>query len=122
MDIFIRIAEKRIEEAMHEGEFENLQNAGKPFVFEDETWIPEDLRIAYKVLKNAGCTPPELEARKEIIGLKELINTLDDDKERMKKIRELNFKIMRFNMMRKRPLCLEAFPDYEMRFFEKTID
>ena len=119
MDIFVKIAERRIKEAIEDGAFDNLKGAGTPLIFEDETWIPEDLRLAYRVLKNAGYTPPELELRKEIINLRELINTIDDDKERLTKIRELNYRFMKLDALRKKPLNLEAFPEYEGKIIEK---
>ncbi|MFZ6017279.1 MAG: DnaJ family domain-containing protein [Nitrospirota bacterium] len=118
MDIFAKIAEQRIREAIDNGEFENLEGEGRPINFDDETWIPEDLRIAYRILKNAGCTPPELELRNEIINMCALMNTIDDDKERLKKLRELNFKLLKLNIIRKKPFNLEDFPEYE----EKVID
>lgn len=119
MDIFSKIAERRIQEAIQNGDFDNLKGKGKPLTFEDETFIPEDLRMAYRILKNAGCLPPELELRNEIVNLSTLINTLDDDKERLKKLRELNFKILRFNIIRKRPFNLEDFPQYEGKIVDK---
>ena len=119
MDAFRAIAEKKIFEAIERGEFDSLSGAGKPLRFEDETFMPEDLKMAYKVLKNAGFIPPELELRNEIIGMKDLINTLDDDKERLKKIRELNFMLMKLNMLRNKPLNLEDFPLYEEKIFMK---
>ena len=122
IDILARVAEPRILEALEKGEFEQLEGAGKPFVFEDETFVPEDLRAAYRVLKNAGCIPPELEIRKEIVTLKDLINTIDDDKERLKKIRELNFKLIKFEMVRGRPLRLEDYPDYQSKIEQKMIE
>ena len=118
MDFFAKIAERRITEAINNGEFDNLEGKGKPLIFEDETWIPEDLRMAYRFLKNAGCVPPELEMRNEVINMCSLMNTLDDDKERIKKIRELNFKLLKLNMTRKKPLNFEDFPEYEA----KTVD
>lgn len=119
MDIFARIAERLIREAMENGEFDNLEGAGKPLNFADETWIPEDLRIAYRVLKNAGCIPPEIELRNEIINMSSLINTIDDDKERLKKIKELNFILLKLNTMRKRPFDLDNFPEYEGKVADK---
>lgn len=119
MDIFAKIAERRINEAIKDGAFNNLKGAGTPLIFEDETWIPEDLRLAYRVLKNTGYIPPELELRNEIINLRELINTIDDDKERLKKIRELNYKLLKLDALRKNPLNLEAFPEYEGKIIEK---
>lgn len=119
MDIFARIAERLIREAMENGEFDNLEGAGKPLNFADETWIPEDLRIAYRVLKNAGYIPPEIELRNEIINMSSLINTIDDDKERLKKIKELNFILLKLNTMRKRPFELDSFPEYEGKVADK---
>lgn len=121
MDIFQKIAERKIREAIENGDFDNLRNSGKPMDLEDDLFVPEDLRCAYRVLRNAGCIPPELEIRKEIMNLKDLIETLDDERERLRKIRELNFKIVQLNTMRKRPLCLEAFPEYEQQVFDKFI-
>ncbi len=119
MDIFFKIAEQKIREAIDKGEFSELKNAGKPLVFEDETWVPEDLRAAYRVLKNSGCIPPELELRKEVLSLRDLVNTIDDDKERLRKIRELNFKLMKLEEMRKRPLNIDHFPEYEDKIHRK---
>jgi len=121
MNIFATIAEQRIREAMENGEFENLKGMGKPLDLGDESWIPEDLRMAYRVLKNAGCLPAELELRKEAMNLRELIDTIDDNKERIKKIRELNFKLMKLNELRKKPLYVENFPEYEDKFCKKMI-
>ncbi len=122
MDIFCKIAEKRIVEAMENGEFDNLEGKGKPLKIEDDSFIPEDLRLSYKILKNAGCIPPELEMRNEIINLCSLINTIDDDKERLRKIRELNFKLLKINLTRKRPLNFEDFPEYELKLTDKLIN
>jgi len=121
MDIFAKIAEQRIREAIENGEFDNLKGMGKPLELGDEPWIPEDLRMAYRILKNSGCLPAELELRKEVLNLRELINTIDDNKERIKKIRELNFKLLKLNELRKRPINLENFPEYEDKFFKKMI-
>ena len=122
MDIFAKIAEQRIREAMENGEFDNLKGMGRPLDLSDESWIPEDLRMAYKVLKNAGCLPAELELRKEVMNLRDLIDTIDDNQERLKKIRELNFKLLKLNELRKRPIHLENFPEYEEKIYRKMID
>ena len=119
MEFFYRIAERRIMEAMQNGEFDDLEGKGKPIVFEDETWIPEDLRMAYRFLKNAGCIPPELEMRNEVINMCALMNTIDDDKEMLKRLRELNFKLLKLNITRKKPLTFEDFPEYEGKLMDK---
>ena len=119
MELFAKIAERRIMEAIENGEFDDLEGKGKPINFEDETWIPEDLRMVYRFLKNANCIPPELEMRNEIINMCRLMNTLDDDKERLKKIREFNFKLLKLNLTRKRPLNFEDFPEYQGKVEDK---
>jgi hypothetical protein len=121
VEIFVKIAEQRIREAIERGEFRDLRGKGKPLVFEDDTWVPEDLRPAYRILKNAGCVPQELELRNEVVTLRRLMETIDDDKERLTKIRELNFKLMKLNELRKRPFVLEEFPEYEEKVCSKFI-
>jgi hypothetical protein len=65
------VAEQKIREAMKEGAFDNLPGAGKPLVPEDLSHIPEEMRMAYKILKNSGHLEPE-NAKKNISLDKEL--------------------------------------------------
>lgn len=59
------LAERRIAEAVSQGELDRLPGAGKPLALEDDPLIPEDLRVAHRILKNAGLVPREVdEARK----------------------------------------------------------
>jgi len=122
MDILAHIAEQKIRAAISEGEFNHLENAGKPLNLDDDSWIAEDLRLCYRVLRNAGCLPPELELRKEIISLRCLLNTLDDDQDRMGKLRELNFKMMKLSELRNKPLIFQDFPEYEEKIFQRLLD
>jgi hypothetical protein len=121
VNIFSKIAERKISDAMEKGEFDDLPGHGKPLYLEDETWIPDDLRAVYRILKNSGHIPPELELRKEIVNLRSLIDMIDDDKERLKKIREINYKIICLDNLRKRPLNLNLFPEYESKVFDKMF-
>jgi len=66
------LAEKKIEEAVSRGEFDHLPGAGRPLDLDDDPLIPEELRIAYRILKNAGFVPPEVEALNEIAALERL--------------------------------------------------
>jgi len=119
MEIFATIAEQKIREAMARGEFDNLPGRGKPLPREDLSGVPEELRMAYKVLKNAGCVPPDVELAKEIVTLRNLVDSLEEDDERRRKLRELNFKILKLNVMRKRPFDLDDFPEYRERLVER---
>ncbi|MHB8067198.1 MAG: DnaJ family domain-containing protein [Desulfobaccales bacterium] len=100
MESFQRIAENRILEAIDNGLFDNLQGKGKPLKFADDSHIPLELRMAYKILKNADCLPPELELRKEIVQLQDLVASLPDTAEKLKQMRRLNFLIMKMDMTR----------------------
>jgi hypothetical protein len=113
MDILATIAERKIQEAMARGEFDDLSGKGKPLVMEEDlTGVPAELRMAYRILKNAGFVPPEVELRKEIVSLRELVNSLEESEERRRRRRELDFKLLKLSMMRKRPMNLDDFPEY----------
>ena len=60
------LVERRIEAAIARGEFDNLPGAGKPLQFDDDPLLPEELRVAYRVLKNSGYVPPEVAQLAEI--------------------------------------------------------
>ena len=109
------VAERKIREALERGEFANLPGAGKPLRLEDDSMIPEDLRVAYKILRNAGCIPPELEVRKEILTLRDLLRTIEDEEARRDTIRELNYRLLKLGVMGKRMVNLDEFPEYRER-------
>ncbi|MCU6667876.1 DUF1992 domain-containing protein [Enterobacteriaceae bacterium H4N4] len=69
-------AERYILDAQRKGEFDNLQGSGEPLMLDDDSHVPADLRASYRVLKNAGYLPPELEQRKEAIELARLLSTV----------------------------------------------
>lgn len=73
------IAERRIGEAVANGELDNLPGAGKPLELDDDALIPEDLRLAYRILRNAGLAPPELVQLNEIRRLEDLVARADAD-------------------------------------------
>ncbi|HED1419088.1 TPA: DUF1992 domain-containing protein [Kluyvera georgiana] len=66
-------AERHITDALRRGEFDNLPGQGEPLVLDDDSAVPEELRSGYRLLKNAGCLPPELEQRKEAIALADIL-------------------------------------------------
>ncbi len=67
------LAEQRIAEAEREGLLANLPGAGAPLELDDDRLIPEDLRMAYRILKNAGYVPPEVTALRELAELEEFV-------------------------------------------------
>jgi hypothetical protein len=60
------LVEGRIEAAIARGEFDNLPGAGRPLALDDDPLVPQELRVAYRLLKNAGYVPPELAQIAEI--------------------------------------------------------
>jgi hypothetical protein len=52
--MFDLIAEQKIAAAIARGDLDNLPGAGRPLELDDDALIPEDLRIAVRILKNAG--------------------------------------------------------------------
>ena len=71
--------EKQIKEAMARGEFDNLAGKGKPLDLEAYFNTPEDLRMAYSILKSNDFVPEEVEIMKEISALKERLATAVDE-------------------------------------------
>lgn len=97
---FDKIVEERILAAQRKGEFKNLEGSGKPLRLDDDAHIPDELRIAYKILKNADMVPPEIELKKEIVQTEDLLRGMQDTAEKYKVIKKLNFLIMKLNVMR----------------------
>jgi len=96
---FEKIIEERIRKAQRDGAFDDLPGAGKPLPPEDMN-IPEDIRLAYKILKNADCIPPELELRKEIRSTQALLTGMPETGEKYKILKKLNLLVMKLNSMR----------------------
>ena len=101
------IAERRIEEAMQKGEFDNLPGQGRPLELEDLSNVPEELRMAYKILRNAGCLSPELEERKQISRVLDLLEQCEDEHERLSGMQKLRFLVDRSKMRFQRSIRLE---------------
>ena len=78
---FSRVVENRIREAIAEGKFDNLPHAGQRLDLEEYFSAPEDLRMAYSILKNAKCPPAEVELLKEIARVKSALEQTDDEAE-----------------------------------------
>ena len=106
MDFFERIAESRILEAMEAGIFDNLEGRGKPLKLENDSHVPPELRMAYKIMKMADCLPPELELRREVVRLQDLVANLPDEAEKLTQMRRLNFYAMKLGLTRQVSLQL----------------
>ncbi len=119
MYAFQKIIEKRIKDAEKRGEFDDLPGSGEPLTLEDDSQIPEDLRLAYKILKNADCLPPELELKKEIRKMEDMLENIPDEKEKYRHIKRINYKIMQLNMMEKKSPLMEETEIYYSKLVRK---
>ena len=79
MGLLDSVVEQRIAQAITEGAFDNLPGAGKPLDLDDDRMVSADLRVGYRILKNAGFIPPEVEQRREIADLAVLLRHTTDD-------------------------------------------
>jgi hypothetical protein len=89
MHAFDIIAEQRIAEAIANGELNDLPGAGRPLDLDDDRLVAPELRMAYRILKNAGLVPPELEARSEAATLRALVASAADEDERRRALGRL---------------------------------
>lgn len=90
MDVLAFIAEQKIAQALAKGDLNSPRWKNRPLPLDDDHLVPDDLKMAYKILKNAGYLPPELETRKEITRLEELIATTTDEHVRLKQMQKLS--------------------------------
>ncbi|TKI03283.1 DUF1992 domain-containing protein [Martelella alba] len=72
-------AERHIQQAQQNGDFDDLPGYGKPLQLDDDSAVPEDLRAGYRLLKNAGYLPQELQDRKDALQLADMLRSLDRD-------------------------------------------
>lgn len=72
-------AERHINDAQAKGEFDDLPGSGEPLALDDDFQIPPELRVGYRLLKNSGCLPPELEQRREAIRLLDILAGIHED-------------------------------------------
>lgn len=97
-----RIAEEKIREAIERGDLSDLPGAGKPVPDEDDlALVPADLRMAYRVLKNAGYVPEEVRLRREIEDVGRLLEFCDDSSTQYREgLNRLQLLVQRLGEMR----------------------
>jgi len=116
---FQKIIEERIKRAQRKGEFDNLPGTGEPLNFEDDYFVPEELRLAFKILKNADCVPPEIELKKEISQLEAMMSKMEGSAEKYKLLKKLNYLIMKLNLNRNTSAEFEMPQQYEIKLVER---
>lgn len=96
MDWIAAAAEEKILDAQRKGDFDQLPGKGKPLELDDDSMVPAELRIAFRLLKNAGMIPEEMQLRKEMLTLEDLLACCRDEEERRRLQGEWSAKKLRY--------------------------
>ena len=116
-----RIAEERIHDAQQRSVFDNLPGRGKPIPSHDLRAVPEDLRLAYHILKNAHILPPEAALHKEIRQLQDLLRYIEEDGQRKALVKEIEWKMIRLDLSKRRSFSFGTSRFYGRRLIRKFL-
>lgn len=119
IDAIRLIAERKISEAIKEGQLDIKEWRNKPLPVTNDNMVPEELRMAHKILKNAGYLPPEIETKKEIQQLEDLLAACEDEYTRLKQIKKLNYLVMKLNLMKGDSVNIENQEEYYRQVVER---
>ncbi|MCY9021883.1 DUF1992 domain-containing protein [Priestia megaterium] len=121
MDIAYIIAEERIRQAIKDGDFDKLPGEGKPLNLEDLSHIPEELRQAYRILKNANMITDEQELKRDMATIEELISICTDANEEQRLTEMLTEKRLRFEQLvdKKKMTSSAAYRTYQNKIYSK---
>jgi hypothetical protein len=95
------VAERRIEQAMKEGKFDNLEGEGKPLEIEPAP-ADENARMtwwALKILRQNGFVPDEVVLRREIEAIKTRLVEESDEKLRKALAIKVNGMVRQLNTL-----------------------
>lgn len=121
---FMKLVEDRIREAQKNGEFENLPGFGKPLPDDELANIPEDLRMAYRLMRNAGFSPEEALIKKELMTIEDLIRKGNSELNQDELKNQLNESMLRYNQLlsKKRVKTNSSvFKNYEQKIERKFL-
>lgn len=92
---------------MERGEFDNLPGAGRPLCLDRDASVPDEMWLTFKILKNAGVVPPEIEERKEIKRLEDLLAGMEDGPEKTRAVTRLSLLQTKLETSRRRPAAMD---------------
>ena len=96
MLLFEIIAEKRILEAIANGDLDDLPCCGQPLDLESELFVSPEQRMVNHIMKRAGLVPGDVSTRKAISSLREEIKRLPQGSaEAESKRRELTYLLVK---------------------------
>jgi hypothetical protein len=120
MQALDQLVERRIAEAAARGEFDDLPGAGRPLDLDDDRLVPDELRVAYRLMKNAGYVPDEVRLYGEIGSVGQLLREATRDDERAAASARLRLLLERLGATRANAVLTEAW--YLQRLLAKEGD
>ena len=112
------IAEQRIREAMERGEFDDLPMKGQPLRLDEDANVPDELRMAYKLLKNGGYLDEATLGEVPPSSLDALMRHCPDERVKLRQMLKLHVVESRFGREAGRRPRLEAAEAYR----DKVVD
>ena|SRR5436190_5252141 len=122
-----RLADRRIEEAMREGKFDNLPGAGQPIDLEPMP-AEENARLmwwAIRLLKQNDFVPEEVRWHKALDRLREEINSLTNDARLAELVAQMNELVRKINTLGTNALKASVAPvdlEAERRRLRERLD
>lgn len=77
MKLLDALVEQRIAAAAARGELNDLPGSGQPQTFDDDLLVPEEVRVANRILKNAGFVPPAVEQLRALRDIEDALRACD---------------------------------------------
>ena len=119
LSIIQTIAERKIQQAMAEGTMADLSHwRNKPLPAEDLPNVPPDMRMAYRLLKNAGYVPEGVALQKEIATIEQALVNCTEEKEKVRQLKRISCLKTRLECRTGRVLDLGE----EGPYYERVID
>ncbi|MFZ5797509.1 MAG: DUF1992 domain-containing protein [Desulfobulbus sp.] len=113
------IAERKIEEFFRKDGGPDLRHLhGRPLPVEDMSNVPADLRMAYKILKNAGYVPEEVALHREIVRTEDLLAHCRDEQDKLRQLRKLSLLKCKLEAKLGRPLRIDG----DSAYFDRVVD
>ena len=114
-----QLADTRIEQAIARGELDDLPGQGKPLQLDDEGMVPEEFRMAYRILKNAGMVPPEITLKGQINALEKTLTLIENDIEHDRMRKKLQCLYLKLDNRHGRRINLALQEEYYRKLMHK---
>lgn len=92
--------EDEVARAQARGDFDDLPGTGRPLTLDDDALVPEELRAALRILRNAGIVPPEVQDLRDIGELERLVLASTEEAARGRALARLNLLLARVSQAR----------------------